>query len=200
MNISKRIAPILFNLFGSAIVAFGLFNVHSVSDITEGGVLGLTLLLEHWLKISPSVSSFVLNALCYVFGAAVLGKGFILYSAVSGISFAVFYAVFEQIGPLFPRISDYPLFAAVIGALFVGIGVGICVRNKGAPSGDDALAMSLSRITLLKIQWVYFISDVTVLMLSFTYIPVRNVLYSLVTVMLSSQIIGLISRKNTDDY
>ena len=31
-------------LLGSAILAFGLFNVHSQSRITEGGVLGTTLL------------------------------------------------------------------------------------------------------------------------------------------------------------
>ena len=31
-------------LLGSAILAFGLYNVHAFSGVTEGGVLGLTLL------------------------------------------------------------------------------------------------------------------------------------------------------------
>ena len=30
----------------SAFQAFGMYNIHAVSDITEGGVLGATLLLE----------------------------------------------------------------------------------------------------------------------------------------------------------
>ena len=30
-------------LAGSAILAFGLYNVHSFSNVTEGGVLGMTL-------------------------------------------------------------------------------------------------------------------------------------------------------------
>ena len=34
-------------LAGSAILAFGLYNVHSFSNVTEGGVLGMTLL--QWL-------------------------------------------------------------------------------------------------------------------------------------------------------
>ena len=34
---------IVFSLIGSAILAFGLYNVHSISSVTEGGVLGLTL-------------------------------------------------------------------------------------------------------------------------------------------------------------
>ena len=31
-------------LAGSAILAFGLYNVHSFSNVTEGGVLGLSLI------------------------------------------------------------------------------------------------------------------------------------------------------------
>ncbi len=42
---------------GAAILSFGLFNIHSQSNITEGGVLGMILLLEHWLHISPALSA-----------------------------------------------------------------------------------------------------------------------------------------------
>ena len=53
-------------LLGSAILAFGLYNVHAFSGVTEGGVLGLTLLLYHWFGLSPSISGLVLNAACYI--------------------------------------------------------------------------------------------------------------------------------------
>ena len=61
-------------LLGSAILAFGLYNIHAFSGVTEGGVLGLTLLLHHWFGISPSVSGLILNALCYVAGWKTLGQ------------------------------------------------------------------------------------------------------------------------------
>ena len=53
------------NVIGSAILAFGLYQVHSFAGVTEGGVLGLTLLLHHWLHLSPAVSGLVLNIACY---------------------------------------------------------------------------------------------------------------------------------------
>ena len=65
-------------LLGSAVQAFGLYNIHAVSGVTEGGILGLTLLLWQWFEISPALSSLVINALCYLFGFFVLGKGFIM--------------------------------------------------------------------------------------------------------------------------
>lgn len=178
------------SLLASIILAFGLYHVHSVSGVTEGGVLGMTLLLEQWFQISPAVSGCVMNLLCYLFGFRVLGKQFIFYSLVSTAGFSVSYRIFEQFEPLWPNLYQMPFLAAFAGAVFVGIGAGLCVRAGGAPGGDDALAMALSKITGLGIQWIYLASDLTVLGLSLTYIPFRRIGFSLLTVILSGQLIG----------
>lgn len=189
-----KVSSVLLLLLGSAILAFGLYNIHSVSNVTEGGILGLTLLLEYWFGISPAVSGFLLTVLCYFLGWKLLGKLFLVYSFISSIGFSVFYGIFEKFEPLFPNIGEKPLLAAVAGAIFVGVSVGLCVRVGGAPTGDDALAMSLESILPLDIQWIYLISDLIVLVLSLTYIPVSKIVYSLLTVILSGQIIGLIQK------
>ena len=181
-------------LLGSAILSFGLYNVHSISGVTEGGVLGLTLLLERWFGISPSVTGLILNGLCYLLGFKMLGREFIAYSVVADGGFSLFYAVFEQFPPLWPQLADMPLIAAVVGSLFVGIGVGLCVRANSAPTGDDSLALSLSHHFNIGIQWVYLASDLIVLLMSLTYIPLSRIAYSLLTVILSGQIIGLIQK------
>jgi uncharacterized membrane-anchored protein YitT (DUF2179 family) len=67
--------------------------------------------------------------------------------------------------------------------------VGLAVRVGGACGGDDALAMSISHVTQWPISRAYLITDLTVLALSLTYIPLIRILYSLVTVTLSSLII-----------
>ena len=185
---------IAWNLLGSAILAFGLYNVHALSGVTEGGILGLTLLLHHWLHLSPAISGFVLNAICYLWGWKLLGKSFVAYSAVAGGGFSIFYAIFEQFPPLWPQLADRPLLAAILGALFVGIGVGLCVRAGGAPGGDDALAMSIHKVTNWDIRWIYLGSDLIVLLLSLTYLDLRRIAVSLLTVILSGQLIGLVQQ------
>ena len=185
----------LIAFFSSALQALGMYNIHALSDITEGGVLGAVLLIDHWFHISPAFSGFILNAACYLFGWRTLGREFIAYSLIAACGFSSAYWICEQFPPLWPEIAGFPLLAAVVGALFIGIGAGICVRAGGATCGDDALAMSLSHIAKVPIQWVYLISDLTVLGLSLTYIPMRKIAYSLLTVVLSGQIIGLIQNK-----
>lgn len=185
---------VLVSVFGSAFLAFGLYNVHSLSGVTEGGVLGLTLLLDHWFSISPSVSGAILNVLCYGLGWKLLGRRFLAYSFVSTASFSLSYKLYEQFPPLWPELAQLPLLAALIGAVFVGVGAGVCVRAGGAPGGDDALAMSVSHVTGWSIERVYLLSDLIVLLLSLSYIPVRRIGFSLLTVIASGQIIGLIQK------
>ena len=192
---------VLLTLAGSAILAFGLYHVHSFSGVTEGGVLGAVLLIDHHFGISPAVSGAVMNALCYAFGAYTLGLGFVLYSVIAGGGFSIFYAMVEQMPPLWPQLAGHPAAAALLGALFVGIGTGLSIRAGGAPSGDDSLAMALQKLTGANIERVYLISDLAVLLLSLSYIPARRLVWSLLTVVLSGRIIGIVQRagsKQTD--
>lgn len=157
-SLDLKLKSCLIALFGSAFLAFGLYHVHSFSGVTEGGVLGMTLLLDHWFHISPSVSGFIMNLACYAMGWKLLGRQFIAYSILSSASFSLSYRICEQFPPLWPQLADMPLAASLLGAVFVGIGAGLCVRIGGAPGGDDALAMSLSHVTHIKIQWIYLLS------------------------------------------
>lgn len=178
----------------SMFLAFGMYHVHSFAGVTEGGVLGLTLLLENWFDISPAVSGFVMNMLCYIMGWRLLGKEFVVYSMISAVGFSAAYRVCEQFPPLWPGLAQMPLLAAVVGAVFVGLGAGFCVRIGGATGGDDALAMSISYLTKWKIERVYRIADFVVLALSVSYIPLNRIGYSVLTVLLSGQLIGVIQR------
>ena len=182
-------------LLGTAILSFGLYNIHSQADITEGGALGLQLLIQHWFGISPSVIGPVVDFMCYLLGWKILGGAFLKNAIVSSISYAFFYSLHEKMGYMLPDLSPHPIFAAVLGGLFVGVGVGLVVRSGGASGGDDALALILNRVTKAKLERCYFITDFVVLMLSLSYIPQGNIACSLLTVSISSYVIGKIYKK-----
>ncbi len=174
---------------GSSVLSFGLFNVHSQCQITEGGVLGTILLLQHWFKISPSVSGVILDFTCYFIGWRMLGNSFLKNAIFSSISFSFTYSIWENTGYILPNMSNNQLLAAVVGALFVGVGVGLVVREGGASGGDDALALIISKVTKCRISKAYLFTDITVLTLSLSYIPFKNIIFSLITVTISSFVI-----------
>ena len=188
---AAKVAPILL---GTAILSFGLYNIHGQSSITEGGVLGMTLLLRQWFGISPSISSFVMDMTCYVIGFRFLGRQFAKYSLVASCGFALFYRLYEQFPPLLPSLDGAPLLAALLGGLFVGLGVGLVVRAGAAAGGDDALALVLQHLSRQPISRCYLFTDLVVLGLSLTYIPAGRIFYSLITVTVSSFVIGVVHK------
>lgn len=181
-------------MLGSLILAFGIYNVHEVANVTEGGILGATLLFNNWFNISPALSGIIMNTICYLVGTKYFGKEFVIYSIVSGASFSIFYTIVEQFPILWPNLSTMPLIASILGAIFVGIGAGLSVKAGAASGGDDALSMVISHKFKIDIKWPYLVSDLTVLLLSLTYIPFNKIIYSIFTVVLSGQIISIIQK------
>ena len=71
-----KLSSVLLLLLGSAILAFGLYNIHSVSNVTEGGILGLTLLLEYWLGIFTIGFGFCTDGIMLFLGMEIAGETF----------------------------------------------------------------------------------------------------------------------------
>ena len=183
---------ILFIIIGAMICSFGIHNIHQQTGITEGGVIGLMLFIEHWIGISPALITPVLDAACYLLAFKYLGGRFIKISAISTLSVSFFYKVWEQFPHMLPDLSTYPLAAAVLGGIFVGVGVGLIIRQGGSSGGDDALALTISHVTHMRLARAYLFTDLVVLGLSLSYIPVSRIIFSVITVTISSFLIDRI--------
>ena len=134
------VKKILLILLGAMICSFGIHNIHQRTNITEGGVIGLMLFAEHWLKLSPAYITPVLDIACYLLAFRFLGGRFIKISIISTFFVSLFYKIWELFPPMLPDLSNRPLIAAVLGGMFVGIGAGLIVRQGGSSGGAVDLA------------------------------------------------------------
>lgn len=191
------VRKLLLIILGAMICSFGIHNIHQRTDITEGGILGLMLLIEHWLGFSPAYITPVLDITCYLIAFKCLGGSFIRISIVSTLFVSLFFKLWEQFPPMLPDLSAWPLAAALLGSIFVGIGVGLIVRQGGSAGGDDALALTISHTFRWRISRSYLITDLTVLALSLSYIPVIRIVYSLITVTISSLLVDWVQNFRT---
>ncbi len=195
MLLKKELKDYFIIALGTFILTFGVYNIHSRGNISEGGVLGLILFLAHWFKINPSISSIILDYSLMILAQIILGGNFLKYSLFSSVCFSVFYYILSFTSPVLTFVVKNDLLSAIVGAIFVGVGVGLVVKIGGACGGDDSLAMILSKKFNLKISRAYLISDIAVLLLSLSYIPIDKIIYSLITVLISSNIIEYIKSR-----
>lgn len=186
-------------LIGSLILSFGFYNFYYLNNITEGGVLGLLLLLKNLFNIQPAIANIIIDGVLLLIGYKFLGKKFFVYSLIASISFSLLYGCFELIGPFLPKIQNM-LVSTILAGITVGVGVGIIVRAGAAAGGDDALVLVIAKTTSLNIGQIYLICDVTVLILSLLYLSAFDIFYSLIAVTISGKIIDFIYYYNkTDD-
>ncbi|WP_234248619.1 YitT family protein [Paraclostridium bifermentans] len=185
----KKVATIMI---GATILAFGSYNFNYQNSVTEGGVLGLLLLIKNVFDISPSLTSLVIDLSLFALGTKFFGKKFLLYSMLSTFTFSTMYNTFERIGFLVPNLEHNMLLASILAGIGVGIGVGLVVRGGGASGGDDVIALIGNKFTPLKVNHIYLISDGIVLFLSLVYLDFKQIVFSLIAVTISGKIISII--------
>ena len=192
-----KLKHIILILLGSLILSFGIYNLNYQNNITEGGVLGVLLLLKNLFDIEPSVANLIIDMSLLIIAYKFFGRQFLTHSIIATLSFSIFYKIFESIGPLIPVLQS-KFIVTILSGLFVGVGVGIIVRNGAAAGGDDALAMVISKVTSMTIGNVYMVGDIVVLILSLTYLSVYDIFWSLIAVNISGRTIDFIYNFNNE--
>lgn len=191
MFLKKYIKNLLLIILGSCILAFGSFNFNYQNNVTEGGVLGLLLLIKNIFDISPSITALIIDLSLFALGAKFFGKQFLGLSIFASLSFSTWYKVWESIGFIVPNLTNNMLLASILAGIGVGIGIGIVVRAGGAAGGDDVIALVGEKLTPLKVNHVYMITDFIVLILSLSYLSFKQIFFSIIAVTISGKIISI---------
>lgn len=195
----ETMQSIILIIIGATILSFGSYNFNYQNNITEGGVLGLLLLMQHVFNISPSITSVVIDFSLFAIGSKFFGKKFLLYSILSTVTFSTTYKIWESIGFLVPSFTNNMLIGSILAGISVGIGVGLVVRGGGASGGDDVIALLGNKFLKLKVNHVYLITDATVLLMSLIYLDINQIFYSMIAVTISGKIISIIYKGDEDN-
>ena len=193
------IKSIALIIVGTSILSFGSYNFNYQNSVTEGGVLGLILLIKNIFNVSPAITSLMIDLTLFTLGSKFFGKSFLLYSLTSTATFSTTYKIWESIGFLVPNLTHNMLLASILAGIGVGTGVGLVVRGGGASGGDDVIALLGSKFTSLKVNQIYLITDGIVLLLSLVYLDFKQIFFSIIAVTISGKIISLLYKNHDED-
>ncbi|MBP0724522.1 YitT family protein [Bacillus sp. RG28] len=129
------------------------------TDIIDGGIVGISLILSHLTSVELGIFLFVLNLPFVLVGYKQIGKTF-AFSTLLGISLmSVFTSLFSNIKP----VTTDPLLAAIFGGMGVGIGVGLVIRYGGSLDGTEIIAILLNKKTPFSVGEVVMTFNVFIL-------------------------------------
>lgn len=144
---------------GSIITAIGLQFFLIPNHLLDGGVTGLSIISAYLTGWPLGIFLILFNIPFVYLGYKKFGIHFAIYS-ILGISTL---AMLTTVIHLPHGMTDQPILAAVFGGMFVGIGVGLVIRNGGILDGADTIAVLIDRVTVFSIgEAIMFINGVII--------------------------------------
>ena len=173
---------------GCAIFALGFDLFLEPNGLTAGGISGIALIVIHLAPITTvGVATALMNFPLFFFGGKKIGMRFFIGSIIGTVFFSLFIDLFAGL----PVPETEPLLAALYGGVICGAGLGIVFVNQASTGGSDIV------IRLLKLK--YRNLPIGTISLAFDFVvcaatgvvfgDISNMLYSLITVFATSQLI-----------
>lgn len=189
----QMIIPIIV---GTGIYAFGLLYFIIPNQLMEGGVTGITVLLNYAFNIPTSLSTLLINIPLFYIGVKILGGRQSIYTGIGIASLTFFLWLIEKLidqGWIIPFQTEHDyILASLYAGVTLGAGLGIVFRFGGTTGGSDIIARIFNRKFGYSMGQVILGLDIIIIGTSLLYIPLEKILYTLVAVFIASKVIDFI--------
>ncbi|EJQ39250.1 hypothetical protein IEE_04922 [Bacillus cereus BAG5X1-1] len=187
--VNQRIKEIALITIGSLLFAIGINYFAIPNRLSEGGIIGLTVVTYYLFDWSPGIVNFGLNAILLAVGYKFFDKKTMVYTIIGIVETSLFLYVTEHIQY---QVNSDTLLAALFAGVFVGIGLG-CMFKAGGTSGGSAI---LARLANQYLGWSVgkgvLIIDIVVIAGSVFIIGQEKAMYTLVAVFVGAKVIDFI--------
>lgn len=178
-------------LTGCAVFAFAFDLFLEPNGLNSGGISGLAMILIHLFPIGTvGVVTALLNLPLFFVGGKKIGMKFFIGSLIGTVALSVFLDLFT----LIPVPEVEPIVGALYGGVLGGAGLGIVFTANASTGGSDIIVRLLkSRYRNMPIGQISFLFDFVVAALTgIVFHDVSNMLYSLIAVLATSQVIDAV--------
>jgi uncharacterized membrane-anchored protein YitT (DUF2179 family) len=186
---NKTGKDLLFILIGALIFAIGVNYFTIPNRLSEGGILGITIITYYLFHWSPGVVNFVLNVALLVVGFKFFEKRTIVYTLISIAACSGFLFLTEDFGK---RLTNDTLLASLFAGLLVGAGLGLIFRAGGTSGGSTILARLANQLLGWSIGKAMLFIDIVVVAGSIFIIGLEKAMYTLLIVYVGSKAIDFI--------
>ncbi len=169
----------LYDLLGAVLYSAGVMLFARTSGVALGGISGISLLINHFTGFPVGTGTLLLNLPLIFFSWRVLGRSFLVKSAISILIMTLVNDLL--IAPL-PDYSGDTFLAAVFCGALMGAGLGLVYSRGSSTGGTDFLVLPLRRLLpRFSLPQIFIAIDVAIILVGgLVYRRVDTVLYGIV--------------------
>ena len=179
-NTKKKILikEYLFVIFGTALLAFGLYVFHFPQNLTIGGVAGYALIISNFIKLPISVISLIINAVLLCLGFIILGKEFGGKTICSNLTFSATIWILEQTIIINEPVTSDMFVNLICGTGIAAFGVAMIFNQNASSGGTDILASILKKYCRLDMGIGLLIANIIVVIASYFTYDLQTAIYN----------------------
>lgn len=173
----RQLINFLFIIAGIFSAAMGLHGFLLSSNFIDGGVTGVSMLLEKTTRIPLSILLPAVNVPFIVLGYRQLGRAFAIRSCIAIAGLSLVLATVH-----FPDVTSDKVLTAVFGGFFIGAGIGLTIRGGAVLDGTEIAALMISKKTsVMKIGDIILLFNIVLFLCAMSALGVEQALYSMLT-------------------
>jgi uncharacterized membrane-anchored protein YitT (DUF2179 family) len=167
--------------------AFGVKGLLLPNGFIDGGVTGISMLVNQLTELSLSMLIFTINIPFIILGYKQQSVGFAIKTFL-GISALAIVVHFVQ----FPMITSDKLLVAVFGGFFLGMGIGLAVRGGCVIDGTEVLAIFATRKSGLTIGDFILLVNLVIFSVAAFVLEIETALYSILAYLAASKTVDYV--------
>lgn len=192
----------LFIILGLALYSFGFSAFIFPEKVVIGGLSGFGTLVffatQRWLGygVPVAVTQYAMNLLLLAMAYRKVGKQFVWRTIFGATVISLFIGVLTPMFPT-PLVEGEPFMNVIIGALFCGLGIGLCFTHNGSSGGTDIIAAMVSKTTNVSVGRTMLYTDFLIISSSYFLLHSINlVVYGFVVLVVTSLLTDMIINTN----
>lgn len=177
----------MFVLLGVLSAGFGLKGFLMPNKFIDGGVTGISLLVNAKSAIPLAPMIVLFNIPFIILGLQQIGKEFSIKSVFAITLLAIAVAFMP-----YPVVTHDKLLVAVFGGFFLGAGIGLTIRGGAVIDGTEILAIFLSRKRSLSVGDFILIFNIAIFSFAAWLLSPEVALYAILTYLAASKTVDFI--------
>lgn len=177
----------MFISLGVTAAAFGLKSFLLPNHFLDGGVVGISLLVNVLTDIDLSYLIVIINLPFILIAYTQISKIFAIKTLIAIGLLAVVLAFVS-----FPLITSDKLLISFFGGFFLGLGIGLSIRGGSVIDGTEVLAIYTSRKTVLTVGDIILILNIGIFSVAAYLINIETALYAILTYLVASKTVDFV--------
>ena len=194
IELTHAIKESFFIVIGVFSAGFGLKGFLLPNGFIDGGVTGVSLLLENLTTVPLEFLLIIVNLPFLILGAQTINKKFAIKSIIAISLLAIVVHLID-----YPTVTDDRLLIAVFGGFFLGLGIGMAMRGGAVIDGTEVLAIFLSRKLALTIGDVLLLINILIFSFGAYILSIETALYAILTYLAAAKTVDFVI-DGVDEY